>query len=369
MANAPREALDFIVYKKEIHMTQIVPGQRPGDAALKPGQITVCIDKFALTANNITYAAFGEAFQYWRFFPIAKEGWGRIPVWGFAEVVESRHDEIKVGERLYGYFPMSTYLTIDADRVAESLLIDGAPHRADLPSVYNQYMRLVADPAHRRDTEGLQALFRPLFITAYMLEDAFADKQFFGTKQIIISSASSKTALSLAYLLTRSHRNVVKTVGLTSARNLAFTQGLGYYDRVVTYDDIAQLDASQPALFVDLSGGSGIVRAVHTQLAASLKHSFQVGATHWEEIAQPRDLPGPKPVFFFAPDHARRRFQTWGVKAFQSRTRDNLDDFITSAQKWLKVIEGRGPKAVETVYKSILNGESHPTEGHILSLS
>jgi hypothetical protein len=368
MANASGEALDFIVYKKEIHMTQIVPGKKPGDAGLKPGQITVHVDKFALTANNVTYAAFGEAFSYWKFFPVAKEGWGRIPVWGFGDVVESRHVVIKVGERLYGYFPMSSYLTIDADRVADSLLVDGAPHRADLPPVYNQYIRLNADPLHKRDTENFQALFRPLFITAYMLEDAFADKEFFGAKQIVLSSASSKTALCLAYLLTRSHRNMVETIGLTSARNLAFAQGLGYYDRAFTYQDVAKLDATKPTIFVDFTADGGVIRAVHTHLASNLKHSFQVGATHWEEIAQPRDLPGPKPVFFFAPDHARRRLQNWGVVAFQSRTRDNLENFIDAAKTWLHINEGRGPKAVETAYQSVLNGESNPAEGHILSL-
>jgi hypothetical protein len=27
------------------------------------------VEKFALTANNITYAAFGEAMNYWGFYP------------------------------------------------------------------------------------------------------------------------------------------------------------------------------------------------------------------------------------------------------------------------------------------------------------
>ena len=53
-------------------------------------------ERFALTANNITYAAFGEAMKYWQFFP-ADEGFGCIPVWGFATVVESRCTGITPG--------------------------------------------------------------------------------------------------------------------------------------------------------------------------------------------------------------------------------------------------------------------------------
>ncbi|MBC7103757.1 MAG: DUF2855 family protein [Parvibaculum sp.] len=39
------------------------------------------IEKFALSANNITYAVAGDMLNYWSFFP-AEEGWGKIPVWG-----------------------------------------------------------------------------------------------------------------------------------------------------------------------------------------------------------------------------------------------------------------------------------------------
>ena len=68
------------------------------DEPLAPGQVRVRIDRFALTSNNITYAAFGEAMNYWRFYPTGEEGWGVIPVWGFATVVESTHPEVPVGE-------------------------------------------------------------------------------------------------------------------------------------------------------------------------------------------------------------------------------------------------------------------------------
>jgi hypothetical protein len=37
--------------------------------------------------------------------------------------------------------------------------------------------------------------------------------------------------------------------------------------------------------------------------------------------------------------------------------------------RWLKVIEGRGPPAVKQVYLDTLNGRVPPDQGHILSLA
>ena len=33
------------------------------------GQVLVSVDRFAFTANNVTYAAFGDATSYWDFLP------------------------------------------------------------------------------------------------------------------------------------------------------------------------------------------------------------------------------------------------------------------------------------------------------------
>ena len=42
--------------------------------------------------------------SYWGFFP-AEPGWGRMPVWGFAKVLESRSEALEEGIRVYGYLP------------------------------------------------------------------------------------------------------------------------------------------------------------------------------------------------------------------------------------------------------------------------
>ena len=361
------DSVDFIVNKKDPHQTAFVSGRDSAETALAPGQVLLRVDRFAFTANNITYGAVGDLIGYWSFFP-TQEGWGRIPVWGFADVVRARHDGVQAGERIYGYFPMSTYLVVQADHVSAAAFIDAAPHRAALPPVYNQYTRIAAAPGYDRAHEGHVALFRPLFTTSFLLDDFLAASAFFDTRAVVLSSASSKTALGLAFLLSQSERGQCEVVGLTAPANTAFVERTGYYDRVVSYDNVQSLSREMPAVFVDFAGNATVVRAVHQALGEGLKYSCSVGVTHWNQIAFGAEVPGPAPILFFAPDHARRRVGDWGAAGFQSRVGEAMERFLGSAARWLRIVEGSGQAAVEDVYRAALDGKIDPSEGHVLSL-
>ncbi len=360
------DSVDFIVKKTDLRQTAFVPGQASADTAIEPGQVLLRVDRFAFTANNITYGAVGEMIGYWTFFP-AREGWGRIPVWGFADVARSRHEALPVGERVYGYLPMSTHVVLQADQVSAAGFVDAAPHRAALPPIYNQYTRVAADPACEPGREAHIALFRPLFTTSFLLDDFLAENAFFGARSIMLSSASSKTALSLAFLLSQGSREQCSLVGLTSPANRAFCERTGYYDRIVTYADAGKLPRDTPAVLVDFAGNGAVVRTVHEALGDSLKYSCSVGVTHWEKMAMGAEVPGPAPILFFAPDHALRRSGDWGAAGLQTRVGVAMRRFLDSAG-WLRVVEGRGQAAVESVYRATLDGKVDPSEGHMLAL-
>ena len=93
------------------------------------------IDRFAFTANNISYAGAGDLLKYWSFFP-TDEGWGRLPTMGFADVVASSHDDVSVGTRCFGFYPMSNYLLIEPSSASPSSIMDGVPHRTGLAAAY-----------------------------------------------------------------------------------------------------------------------------------------------------------------------------------------------------------------------------------------
>lgn len=330
-----------------------------------PGQVLFRVDRFALTANNVTYALTGDMLGYWRFFPV-DDVWGRVPVMGFADVLASRHDGVGSGERVFGFFPMATHLVIDAGDVTAAQFADVAPHRADTAPVYRQYVRAAADPLYDAAREDRLLLLRGLFLTSFLVDDFLADQGGFGADTVVVSSASSKTAIALAFQ--RSRRGGGQVIGLTSPRHVAFVERLGCYDRVVPYGDIAALPAGTPIVFVDHSGDGEVVNALHRHFGDNVKHSSVVGATHWEGRRPARDLPGAPPSFFFAPAQLEKRTAEWGAAGFQRRLGDAWRAFLAASDAWLEVVRGQGPAAVERAWGDMVAGAVEPHQGHVLSM-
>ncbi len=334
--------------------------------ALEPGETRLAVHSFALTANNITYAAFGDAMRYWDFFPGA-DGRCRLPVWGFAEVAESRVDSLTVGERIYGYFPAGSELIVQPGKISPGAFIDMAPHRAELPPAYNNYVRCSADPGWSADGEPAQMVLQPLFITAWLLDFFLRDPDNGLTEApVLLTSASSKTAIALAFALKAGGGR--QAIGLTSARNADFVAGLGLYDAVATYDSLDALAPSTPAVIVDFAGDAGLNRKLHEGLAGLLAANIRVGGAHWEHSAPPRDLPPPKPQFFFAPDAARALIQQWGAEAFNQRYKVAWRDFAEAASHFFDFRSAAGGEGALSVYRALLDGQSSPRDGMTITV-
>jgi hypothetical protein len=160
----------FLVARNDLRQVRIVADEAEA-APLADGEARLRIDGFALTSNNITYGAFGESMHYWDFFPSGVDGWGSIPVWGYAEVSASRAGGVAPGERFYGYFPMASEVSLRPVHVGDAGFVDGAAHRRELPALYNRYTRCRSDASYRPEVEAETALLRPLFITSFLIDD------------------------------------------------------------------------------------------------------------------------------------------------------------------------------------------------------
>lgn len=356
-------SLDFLVQRDDLTQTRV---EDSGDAVLDPAQVLLEIEQFALTANNVTYGVFGDTLKYWSFFP-APEGWGRIPVFGFARVIESPDEALPVGSRLFGYFPMSTHLTVLPGELTERGFVDAAEHRAEMSPVYNRYMRVDNDPRHEPGYEDRQMLMRPLFMTSWLIDDWLADEDFFGAEVVVVSSASSKTSIGTAFALRE--RDRVGVVGLTSAANRGFVESLDVYDTVASYDEIDSLPVAR-AVYVDVSGSGSVRGRVHRRYGAELAHSSAVGGAHWDHVGEDAgELPGPAPAIFFAPARIELRAREWGQDGLMGRVAVAWAPFVRWSEDWLEVDRGRGPDAVEGVYRQLLDGRASPSVGHVVSMS
>jgi NADPH:quinone reductase-like Zn-dependent oxidoreductase len=354
-------SLAFEVDRKDWSKTRFVEAPVP---ELAPGQVLFRVDRFALTSNNISYALSGDLLGYWKFFP-AEGGWGRIPVMGFADVIRSTHSGVAEGTRCFGFYPMGRHLVIQPGAVSAAQIVDAAPHRAGLAPVYAQYLPTTGDAIHAASREDQILLMRGLFMTSFLADDFLADQDYRGARAVLISSASSKTSIALAFQVKRGGR--ARAIGLTSARNAAFVQSLGFYDQVVLYDEIASL-VVEPAVFVDMAGDGAVTAAIHRHFGDALAYDCTIGATHWSAERSGADLPGPKPAFFFAPGQIVKRSKEWGAQELAARLDAAWAKFCDASDAWLRVERSQGREALERVYRDTLGGRTDPAVGHILSL-
>jgi hypothetical protein len=356
----------FVVARSELQQCKFVETAIADAAGLPEEALLIRIDRFALTANNITYAVLGDELKYWQLFP-APEGFGNIPVWGFGDVIASRHPNVPEGERLFGYFPMATHLMIEAADVSKRGLRDAAAHRQDVAPVYNVYARVGGDPAFAGRQGDYQALLRPLFMLSFLVDDDLAEHEFYGAGRIMLSSASSKTAFGLAHLL-HARRSEIQVIGLTSAANADFVRSLGCYHDVVSYDRVTSLPSDSPVALVDMAGNSALRATLHRHFGEQMKYSARIGLTHRAAAPDEPELPGARPTWFFAPDQIRKRAREWGPGGIDKRFSAAWSGFAPMLEHCLAVVEGRGPAAVKQVYLDTLAGRMPPDQGHMLSM-
>lgn len=359
--------LDFLVRRDDLKSTLWAEAQTHAEQTLETGQVLLRIDRVGLTTNNITYGVAGEALHYWDCFP-APVGWGRLPVWGYSDVVASRTPGLSEGERIWGYHPISRYLLVQPAQLSNSLFVDKSSHRSTLPPIYQNYERHARVDA---DLENLRILLRPVFGTGFLVDDWLHERELFGARQFVVASASSKTALATAYNFSRRAPRAYDVIGLTSVRNRAFCEHSGYYDRVLAYDEIASIDAAIPTVFVDVAGDVAIRRNVHQHFGVQLRHSMLLGLTHRTVslAAPPEALPGPAPTLFFAGTHIDARLKTWGREGLYRRINEAQERFYDAAREWLQVVHARGRTAIESAYHEVRGGRLSPSQGVILSPS
>ncbi len=364
----PATAQRLLTNKASLNETRIE------DFSLRPamGEIVLKIDRVALTTNNITYAAFGDAMHYWDFFPTGDANWGHMPAWGFADVVTSEVAGVEVGERFYGYFPLATQILMRPERVTPRGFYDASEHRRTLTSAYNQYTRCSQDEVYSQANENYQMLVRPLFLTSFMCADFLQDAEFFGAKQIVVSSASSKTAYGTAFCL---DGHGIKLIALTSTGNKSFVEQLGCYQQAITYDELTKIDTCLPTLYLDFSGDEALRAKVHQHFGNTLVYDCFAGSAQNTQFLRDTALPGPEPKFYFAPVQIRKRNADWGPAVVTARYNAAELDFIhrvsapdTSGAPWMRIKEHRGFAAAQILIDDLHAGRIDPALGHVVIL-
>jgi hypothetical protein len=357
---------DFLVRRDDLRIHRTDDGEQALASAAE-GTVQFRVERFGLTANNLTYAVFGDSYGYWQFFP-APEGWGRIPAWGFGAVSVSGVDGIVPGDRFYGYWPMSSYVTLRASPNRAGF-VESSAARAPLPPVYNHYLRAVPEAGFEPGQDDASMIMRPLFTTAWLIADQLAANGWHGAEAVVLASASSKTAYATAWAI-REHDDPPTLTGLTAAANVEFTEGLGVYDDVLTYDNIGALPADRGVVLIDMAGNADVRRQVHEVTHRVLRASIMVGATHWEgaTFVAGDGLPGPRPELFSAPTVGQERAAALGPAAFAQRVGAAWAAFADRVPELIKIEHATGADALATAYTGFVEGKADPRKGLVFAL-
>lgn len=342
---------------------------RPAAAPPSAGEAAFRVDLVALTANNVTYAALGGPggplgadVGYWDFFG-DRDAPGRLPVWGFATVAESRVEGLGEGEQLYGYWPLASHVTMRPERVGAVGFTDATERRRALPAFYNNYQRIAALDDHAAEDHALWPVWRPLQVTGWLVADQLADAGDHDAAQVLVTAASSKTALGFAAAM-RERGDAPRVIALTSPRSEAFVGATGLYDAVVTYDTLDAV-ARVPSAVVDFANDAAVIAALRARLGDALRLDLLVGFTHWESAGQ-APVAGVPRSGFFAPARIARRAADWGGAGLRERMGAAWRGFMPLARALTRIEELAGAEAALAAWERVVTGRADPSRALLL---
>lgn len=367
-ASSDSQYINRQVWINQADITQTKIEEKPLSLnTLRENEVVLQVEQVGFSANNISYALTGQKMGYWGFFP-ADEQWGIVPMWGFASVVASNCEQVHVGERFYGYYPMAGYLTAVVDKPNTFGFTDAHPQRQSNSPVYDQYLRCKTDPAHVDGMEAWLANYRPLFMTSFVLDDFVGDEG--RMSQVVLTSASSKTAYGCAYLLKQhqaSRKSDYQVIGLTSQANKAFTESLGCYDKVVVYDELACLERTSTWI-LDFAGNKRLLLDLQHDLGDALQQTLFIGAT---DVKSQQNKPDGKlkGQLFFAPHQVKKRMEEWGREQFNLQYAQAWNSFIKHIQPQIDVVHYNGLDAAVALYQQGLTNSLNNRQINLLTLN
>jgi hypothetical protein len=232
-------------------------------------------------------------------------------------------------------------------------------------------------------------LYRPLFWTSYWCEDWLFSSQYRGAKNVLISSASSKTAFCLAYLIgkrvARGELSGVRIVGLTSKRNLVFTNSLSLYDEVLDYDSFtsaSSLSIAEKWLYADVTGNDNLNERVFTHFGSRLVASIALGltnlspsspdasSTNWSTNTFTGASSAPPATLeqFFMPEWLAVRRHQLSITQITGLQNRAWKDLMKDCGNWVKMGHVFGGEGVKAAYEDVAKGGLGPDTGLIWSM-
>jgi len=300
----------------------------------------------------------------------------RSGCWGYARVMESECPKVPVGTRLYGLFPPSKYLiqkiqrTVPANRNGDCALVEFLNDQCPFDLIrFKEYEVVESDPTPEALlTEDWRCATKELYTMAfYMDEQLLVETGMINS--VIISCASSKTAVALAYVLRmRDMRNVW---GLTSKEHLEFVKSTDLYHKVFTYDEVESLPNDSTVVYMDFRCDGDLRHAILTRMSTNLMHSMVIGPAMFQKRMKDQlfEVKKRETLFNEATWRERRRMVAEVTKTGRNeKLKYSYKAFVERVKTWTKLRHLGGAEAMKQVYADIYENKAPPHESYVISL-
>lgn len=351
-----------------------------------PDHIVLRIDKFSMTQMTIGYLmkGFTRTFGgYHHFFSSKEDGVYRSAAWGIATVIESGHLKVPVGTRLFGPMPICKYFhqkvlrTIPASRNGDDPPVVEFQNE-DMPfnmQRFQEYEILAPSSAEDPEFEDWKLATKEIYTMAFYMDEQLLTE----TGQInsvIISCASSKTAMALAYCLkmrggSAIEREMEHLVGLTSKEHYDFVVSTGLYQEVYTYDDVESLPTDKTIVYMDFKCDGALRQAITLKLGTNLMYNMVLGPAVFQKRMKDQvfEKRAREVIFDESTWRERRRMVAEVTKTGRNeKLRNSYKAYVERMKRYITVRHSCGLEQVKDVYENIYGNKASPAELHVCSM-
>ena len=287
--------------------------------------------------------------KYWSFFPTRRGRLGPHAGLGICRRGGVRRSKAsQSGERFYGYFPIASHVRMQPARVTARGFYDAAPHRNELISAYNQYTRCSSDPAYAQPLEGLPGA------AAAALHHLLHAGGLPGGQRVLRRRAGrgvqrvEQDRLRHRLLPRPARRPAAGGGHLGAQPRLRRGPGLLRPDDRLRRSEVA----AAPTCRRCMSTSRATTHCVPPCTTTSATRWFTTASRarrrrrrSWRRS----DLPGPKPLLYFAPVQITKRNADWGPQEVNRRFNAAQQRFVAElsrpGNRWMTLVEGRGFEA------------------------
>jgi hypothetical protein len=345
---------------------------------LDEGKVLMRVDKFGFSHMSLGYLmkGFTRTFAGYHNFYKSSQGdnFYRSACWGYATVVESAHPKVAVGTRLYGLVPPSKY-----EVQSVSGFIKGSKGEPSIVEMemgenvpYNmrrfQEMEVVEGNNDDPVVEDWRIVVKEIYTMAfYMDEQLLVETGMINS--VIISCASSKTALALAYCLRM--REMRYVVGFTSKEHLDFVKSTGLYHDVFCYDDVDKLPTDHTVVYMDFKCDGELRQRITLKMGTNLMYNMVVGPAAFQKRQKDQifEKRARQVLFDEATWRERRRMVAEVTKTGRNeKLKYSYKSFVERMKQYIKLRHTNGAGALTKMYDNVYSNTASPSEAFVCSL-